>query len=78
MIDDSMYILFNRGAEKHLEPLDDPISARPAFSIGSIFGIDDADDPDILSAPPVYQAMKHALQEARRREAKARSQGKRK
>ena len=76
MVDDSMYTRYNRGAEKSLQPLDRPISGRPEVSLGPIFGLDDPDDFDVVNAPPVYQAMRHAMLGARRRAARVQSQTK--
>lgn len=77
MVDEAMYRRYNGGAEKPLQPLNDPASARLGVSASSLFGLDDMDDFDLANAPPAYQAMKYALDGARRRAAAARSQSKR-
>ncbi|KAJ4353177.1 uncharacterized protein N0V89_004903 [Didymosphaeria variabile] len=73
IVDDAMYSRYNGGSEKSLQALDKSNFGRLQSSIGSIFDIDDNDFDD-TNAPPAYQAMRYAMQQARRREDRARSQ----
>ena len=72
MIDDSMYSRYNRGADKSLQPLDEPVSGRSEDFLGFMFGVDDSENFDPVNTPPAYQAIRHAMQETRRRTARAR------
>ncbi|KAL1607619.1 hypothetical protein SLS60_002553 [Paraconiothyrium brasiliense] len=73
IVDDTMYGRYNGGSEKSLEALDESNSGRPESSISSIFDLDD-DEMNDTNAPPAYQAMRYAMQQARRREERVRSQ----
>ena len=68
-----MFERYNRDAEKSLEPLYEPASAKRDVSLMSDFGLGDLDEFDIVDAPPAYLALRHAIRQARRRAAKIRS-----